>query len=93
MRIAVMSTVTLVAMITAGSAAAEDFTGFYAGVNAGYAFGAGERDARGARPDAASEVAGATAGNGMPPSAMEASRALQARNRTPQPGSANPLPR
>lgn len=61
-------------------AAAEDFTGFYAGVNAGYAGETGRRDAH--RPGAITGT-GSAAGDGtLPPSVRDAARAIRA-GRTP----------
>lgn len=72
-------------------ALAEDFTGFYAGVNAGYAFETGGQDKRGFGLGAAGDEAGTAPGRALPPSAEGASRALQARNRASQ--GAGTLPR
>jgi len=72
-------------------ASAEDFTGFYAGANAGYAFETRDGSERGpgatglGRPD--SSEAGF---NALPPSAQDAARALQARNRASGAGSGFP---
>ena len=81
MRTAVLALIGLAGLATATSA--EDFSGFYAGVNAGYAFETGGRDRRGIGPGPAGDGA-ATADTGLPPSARDASRALQARNRASQ---------
>ena len=80
MRTALLALIGLAGLATAASA--EDFSGFYAGVNAGYAFETGGRDRRGFGPGPASD--GAAADTGLPPSARDASRALQARNRASQ---------
>ena len=71
-------------------ALAEDFTGFYAGVNAGYGFETGDRDGRNLGPSP-SAGSGSAADTGLPPSARDASRALQSRNRASQ--GTGPLPR
>lgn len=52
-------------LLCAGSAAAEDFTGFYAGVNAGWAFGR-DRETGAAAP--ALPGAAKPAEDGLPPS-------------------------
>ena len=61
-------------MGAAGAARSEDFTGFYAGVNAGYAVDKGERDvapAKGIAPP------GPNAAPSLPPSALNAARAMK----------------
>ncbi|KAB1075995.1 hypothetical protein [Methylobacterium planeticum] len=58
----------------AGPAQAEDFSGFYAGINAGYGFQRGDKD-RNAPPAPATGPAGAPA-DGLPPSATGAVRAI-----------------
>ena len=62
-------------MAFAGPAQAEDFTGFYAGVNAGYAFG---RDKAAQTPDmpSLSSTRGAD-DRALPPSALQASDVMQ----------------
>ncbi|SFG90865.1 hypothetical protein [Methylobacterium gossipiicola] len=70
-------------VVTTIPPAAEDFTGFYAGVNAGYAFERGDGSERGPGPTGLGGVGSSEAGpNALPPSAQDASRALQARNRS-----------
>ncbi|MBY0260041.1 hypothetical protein [Methylobacterium sp.] len=71
-------------------ASAEDFTGFYAGVNAGYAFQPGERRQRGIGT-AALKTNDTPTDTGLPPSAQQASRALQSRSQAL--GSGTALPR
>ncbi|TGE00838.1 hypothetical protein EU555_07800 [Methylobacterium nonmethylotrophicum] len=66
---------TLIGLALAGTlaspAAAEDFTGFYAGVNAGYGWGKDRTD--GTRPGAPLPAQAATRdGDGLPPSAARA---------------------
>ncbi|MER2268147.1 hypothetical protein [Methylobacterium oxalidis] len=56
-------------------AAAEDFTGFYAGVNAGYALGR-DRESDLVSPNGSGPSAGAP-GIGLPPSAVEAARTMR----------------
>ncbi|MCJ2045119.1 hypothetical protein MKK58_11350 [Methylobacterium sp. J-078] len=68
-------------------ASAEDFSGFYAGVNAGYAFQAGHRERHGIGTDALKTGAPPN-DTGLPPSAQEASRALQSRSQAPGSGAA-----
>ena len=82
MRTALFALIGLAGLAT--SASAEDFTGFYAGVNAGYAFETGGQDKRGFGPGAARYESRTAAGRALPPSAEGASRALQARNRASQ---------
>ncbi|MCC0806703.1 hypothetical protein FPV16_10785 [Methylobacterium sp. W2] len=62
-------------MAFVGQAQAEDFTGFYAGVNAGYAFG---RDEGTRRPDmpSLSSTRGAD-DRALPPSALQASEIMR----------------
>jgi hypothetical protein len=81
MRTTLLALMGLAGLAAPVPAAAEDFTGFYAGVNAGYGFETGGRDGRGVVPGASVEVPGAGADAGLPPSARDASRALQSRNR------------
>ena len=66
----------------ADPASAEDFSGFYAGVNAGYAFQNGDRAKREFGADTLRGADSAPGGSSLPPSAQEASRALQSRNRS-----------
>ncbi|ACL55390.1 hypothetical protein [Methylobacterium nodulans] len=70
--------------LAAGAARAEDFTGFYAGVNVGYGRSLGDGDGRMTRPGALPSPAGdATA---LPPSAARAATgnpALRPRGRGP----------
>ncbi|MGU3537454.1 hypothetical protein [Methylobacterium sp. A54F] len=65
-------------MLPDPAAAAEDFTGFYAGVNAGYATGGG-RD-RGALVPAPGSAPSPGAAD-LPPSARDAAQALRSRDR------------
>ncbi|AWN35367.1 hypothetical protein [Methylobacterium radiodurans] len=77
----------LALLLLAGPAGAEDFTGFYAGVNAGYAFG---RDG-GRGPAFVPGAPGAAPGTDLPPSAAGAARQMQG---APRPVSDAPrLPR
>ncbi|WP_336487482.1 hypothetical protein [Methylobacterium nigriterrae] len=63
----------LAGLIAASGAGAEDFTGFYAGVNAGYG-----RDADPRRPASAAGQGARSAGEaGLPPSAAGIARALR----------------
>ncbi|MEE7449239.1 hypothetical protein MRF4_16330 [Methylobacterium radiotolerans] len=78
-------------MLLAGSAQAEDFTGFYAGINAGYGWG----HARGGR--AAGAAPGSTAaftepdpGADLPPSARNAAVAIRKSGRAGAPAKAGP---
>lgn len=82
MRTLLLASLCLVASVIP-SAAAEDFTGFYAGVNAGYAFE--RRDGSEGRPGTTELGSLGSSESGLdalPPSAQDASRALQARNRS-----------
>lgn len=80
MRILLLASVCLIAPAIP-PASAENFTGFYAGVNAGYAFDKGDGYER--RPGTTGlPNTGASDSNALPPSAQGASRALQARNRS-----------
>ncbi|MGV7032236.1 hypothetical protein [Methylobacterium symbioticum] len=74
------------ALLAAGPARAEDFTGFYAGLNAGYGFGR-DGEARTAAPGPAG-AAGRT-GPDLPPSAAEAARQMRGAGR----GESRALPR
>ena len=69
----------LLILIT-GNARAEDFTGFYAGLNAGYGWG---RDHHGpvTTPDARRVIDERSAGPGLPPSASEASASVRGPDR------------
>ncbi|GJE43234.1 hypothetical protein [Methylobacterium soli] len=61
-------------LLLAAPAAAEDFTGFYAGVNAGYGF---QRDRKSREPVwVPAPGPGASAADGLPPSAAGALRAM-----------------
>ena len=90
MRTTLLALIGLAGLAAHAPAAAEDFTGFYAGVNAGYGFETGGRDRRGVGPVAPGDEPGAADG-GLPPCARDASRALRSRNRA-TPG-AGTLPR
>lgn len=68
-----------VLLVLAGSARAEDFSGFYAGINAGYAVGHG-RDRTGTVPSTGSEAAKPGPGTELPPSARDAAAALRMRD-------------
>lgn len=57
----------------AGDARSEDFTGFYAGVNAGYAFGKGKEDST---PASSIAPPGRIAAPSLPPSALNAAKAM-----------------
>ncbi|MGU3359141.1 hypothetical protein ACLBWX_02285 [Methylobacterium sp. M6A4_1b] len=83
MRTALLALIGLAGLASNVPAAAEDFTGFYAGVNAGYGFDTGGRDKRGFVPGVPGDES-AAAETGLPPSARDASRALQTRNRASQ---------
>lgn len=83
-----MRTILLTAFVLgtwSGGATAEDFSGFYAGLNAGYARSTDERDRH-----SPGTITGLTetpaSGSGLPPSARSASETLRSRGR-----SANPL--
>lgn len=69
----VLVSVYLATSLPAG--AAEDFTGFYAGVNAGYAYG-GASDSR--TLPAPADASRSPDEGGLPPSAMSAADRLQA---------------
>jgi hypothetical protein len=73
----------------AAPARAEDFTGFYAGVNAGYGF---QRDQKHREPSSAPTPGTTTSAdaNALPPSAAGALRAIEAGRAGSRPG--NPLP-
>lgn len=64
----------LVLLPLAAPARAEDFTGFYAGVNAGYAFG---RDGSRGLSLAPGAPGAAAPGNDLPPSAAGAARQMR----------------
>ena len=91
MRTTLLALIGLACLAAPVPASAEDFTGFYAGVNAGYGFETGGRDGRGAMPGASVDAPGG-ADSGLPPSARDASRALQSRNRAAT-GIGSALPR
>ncbi|WP_204262659.1 hypothetical protein [Methylobacterium sp. BTF04] len=74
-----MITTALVGATWSG-AVAEDFSGFYAGLNAGYARQAGEREDRGPGP-LTGQADIAAPESRLPPSARSASETIQARNR------------
>lgn len=63
----------------AGTARSEDFTGFYAGVNAGYAFGKGKRND--APAEGITSPKGTAPPPGLPPSALNAARAMKSPTR------------
>ncbi|MDR7038086.1 MULTISPECIES: hypothetical protein [Methylobacterium] len=71
-----LATVLLILLALSAAARAEDFTGFYAGVNAGYAFGR-DREIDASAPNAASGRPSNGSGE-LPPSAAEAARAMRA---------------
>ncbi|GJE19392.1 hypothetical protein [Methylobacterium marchantiae] len=75
MRAVLMTMSLCLPMVLPGMAKAEDFTGFYAGVNAGYAFG---RD-RGVRPPDFPSLSSKAApdASALPPSAVQASEAMK----------------
>ncbi|WP_430912104.1 hypothetical protein [Methylobacterium sp. sgz302541] len=66
----------LMSVACAAGARAEDFSGFYAGVNAGYGFGR-ERGDRDAAPGTAPAGPGAQDDAKLPPSAASAARAMR----------------
>lgn len=68
-----------VLLVLAGSARAEDFSGFYAGINAGYAVGHG-RDRTGTVHSNGSAAAKPAPGLELPPSARDAAAALGMRD-------------
>lgn len=78
MRITLLTAALLGAM--AGAALAEDFTGFYAGINAGYARGDSVRDGQGPGPIPGLTDAPASE-SGLPPSARSASETMRGRPR------------
>ena len=91
MRISLIALACLAGSAALAPASAEDFTGAYAGVNAGYAFGAGDGHKRGFGTDAlGGSGASAADAQALPPSAQDASRALQDRNRSQTGASALP---
>lgn len=71
----------IVLLVLAGSARAEDFSGFYAGINMGHAAGLG-RDRIRTVPSTGSALAGAKPGTGsdLPPSARDAAAAIRNRD-------------
>jgi hypothetical protein len=91
MRTALLALIGLAGLAANAPASAEDFTGFYAGVNAGYGFETGGRDRPGfVAPSAPGDGPATAAEAGLPPSARDASRALQSRNRASPGGGALP---
>lgn len=76
-------------MLLAGSARAEDFTGFYAGINAGYGWGHA-RDGRAAGPVPGSAAASTKPDPGadLPPSARNAAVAIRRSGRDGAPRAA-----
>ena len=85
MRLVPTATLLGLALLAGPPARAEDFTGFYAGINAGYALGR-EREARaaapGAGPTGATGTGPAKTGADLPPSAAQAARQMRAPGRT-----------
>ncbi|WCS25397.1 hypothetical protein LOK46_00730 [Methylobacterium sp. NMS14P] len=76
-------------MLLAGSARAEDFTGFYAGVNAGYGWGhARDGRATGPAPGSAAASTRPDPGADLPPSARSAAVAIRKSARDGAPGAA-----
>lgn len=75
-------------LLLSGSARAEDFTGFYAGINAGYGWGTGHRGPEGGRPVTAgsSTLSKPEAGPDLPPSARNAAIAIRGSDRSATPG-------
>jgi hypothetical protein len=67
-------------ILVAGSARAEDFTGFYAGLNAGYGLGR-DRDGAGTRPR--DSIVSERPGADLPPSALDAAASFQGRAAEP----------
>ncbi|WP_457105025.1 hypothetical protein [Methylobacterium sp. P5_C11] len=68
----------MVLLVLAGSARAADFTGFYAGINAGYGRGsAHDRRVSAPATGGASTFAGAQSGPDLPPSARDAAATLR----------------
>ena len=63
-----------VSMGAVGAARAEDFTGFYAGVNAGYAFG---KDREAGAPSQGIAPPERIAAPSLPPSALNAARTMK----------------
>lgn len=77
----------MVLLVLASSARAEDFTGFYAGINAGYGRGsAQERRVSPPAPGGASTFAGAQSGPDLPPSARNAAATLRTIDSARAPG-------
>ncbi|QGY01709.1 hypothetical protein MMSR116_07215 [Methylobacterium mesophilicum SR1.6/6] len=64
--------------LVAGSARADDFTGFYAGLNAGYGWG---RDRAETRPGNHVVAGRPDAGAYLPPSAMDAAASIRGAKR------------
>ncbi|MCJ2037198.1 hypothetical protein [Methylobacterium sp. J-068] len=82
MRIGLLSCACLVWL--AAPVSAEDFSGFYAGVNAGYALQTADGHKRGFGTGGLGGADASAADGSLPPSARDASRALQSRNRSSQ---------
>ena len=77
--LSVVIVVVTLSMGGAGAARSEDFTGFYAGVNAGYAFGKDKRDNVHAEGIASP---GRTTAPSLPPSALNAARTMKSPMKT-----------
>ncbi len=69
-------------VLGASSACAEDFTGVYAGVNAGYAFDRSQREGDG--PGGTFPMASDQKATGLPPSALSASQSPAMRGTRPE---------
>ncbi|MBN4093695.1 MULTISPECIES: hypothetical protein [Methylobacterium] len=78
-------------VLLAGTARAEDFTGFYAGINAGYGWGHA-RDGRavGPAPGSAAAFSKPDPGADLPPSARNAAVAIRRPSRDGASGAAGP---
>lgn len=83
MRLAPTASLLGLALLAGQPARAEDFTGFYAGINAGYALGR-EREARAAAPGSTGSagMGSVKTGADLPPSAAQAARQMRAPGRT-----------